>query len=230
MSAGWALVLVAVLIAANGMFVAFEFGLVAARRGVLEERAAAGRPRRRGRRRAAAQHLVRALGGPVRDHRDLAGGRLPGRGRDRRRRGHPLLELLGVGEGGRDRGRLALAFAVSTVLQMLLGELAPKNLALALPEAAARALSRPMRVFGVVLRPDHPAVRRVRCVADTAACSAPRSPMSGSAATRRTSSPGSSRPPREGGALSDHQGAAAGAGRRSSATGGSTRSWSRAPG
>lgn len=153
MSAGWALVLVAVLIAANGMFVAFEFGLVAARQGVLEEQAAAG-DRRAG---AAVRQLHQisfvlsaaqfgitatslvvgflaedAIGVAVID---------------------PLLGAIGVGEAGRTGLALALAFAVSTVLQMLLGELAPKNLALAIPEATARALAIPMRVFGIVLGP-----------------------------------------------------------------------------
>jgi CBS domain containing-hemolysin-like protein len=48
---------------------------------------------------------------------------------------------------------LAIAFALSTVVQMLLGELAPKNYALARPEATARTLARPMRAFGIVLGP-----------------------------------------------------------------------------
>lgn len=153
MSPGWALLLVAVLIAANGMFVAFEFGLVAARRSLLEEAAARGD---RGASAAVAQ-LSRisfvlssaqfgitatslvvgflaedAIGTAVVD---------------------PLLETLGLPADARTTIALVLAFSISTVLQMLLGELAPKNLALAVPERTAAVLAVPMRLFGIVLGP-----------------------------------------------------------------------------
>ena len=42
---------------------------------------------------------------------------------------------------------LAIALALSTVLTMLFGELVPKNVAIALPMATARATQRPMRWF-----------------------------------------------------------------------------------
>lgn len=153
MSPGWALLLVALLIGANGVFVAFEFGLVASRRGILEESAA------RGDRGAAAAvrqldnvSLVLstaqfgitatslvvgflaedAIGATVVD---------------------PLLATLGMGEGARTGVAIAIAFALSTVLQMLLGELGPKNYALAVPERTASVLAIPVRLFGIVLGP-----------------------------------------------------------------------------
>ncbi len=153
MSPGWALVLVAVLIAANGMFVAFEFGLVAARQGVLEEQAAAGDKRA-----AAAVRQLHQLSFVLSSAQfgitatslvvgflaeDAVGNAVI----------VPFLDLLGIGDGGRTGIAFGIAFALSTVAQMLLGELAPKNYALAVPERAARALAIPMRVFGVVLGP-----------------------------------------------------------------------------
>ena len=153
MSAGLALVLVAVLIGANGMFVAFEFGLVAARQGVLEERAAAGDGSASAAVKqlhnisfvlSAAQFGITATSLVVGFLAEEALGDAVVT---------PVLQLLGLSDGSRTGLALALAFALSTVLQMLLGELAPKNFALARPEATARALARPMRVFGLVLGP-----------------------------------------------------------------------------
>ena len=153
MSPAWALLLVAVLIVANGAFVAFEFGLVAARRGLLEEAAANGD---RGARAAvdelgrisfvlsSAQFGITAtsliVGFLV---EDAIGAAVV----------EPLLELFRLPAGSRATVAVVLAFTISTVLQMLLGELAPKNYALALPERTASALAIPMRFFGVVLGP-----------------------------------------------------------------------------
>ncbi len=153
MSPGWALVLVAVLIAANGMFVAFEFGLVAARQGTLEEQARAGD---RGAVAAvrqlrnisfvlsAAQFGITATSLVVGFLAEDAIGNAVIT---------PIMDAVGLGEAARSGVALAIAFALSTVLQMLLGELAPKNYALARPEGTARALARPMRLFGIVLGP-----------------------------------------------------------------------------
>lgn len=153
MSAGLALLLVAVLIAANGMFVAYEFGLVAARRGVLEEQAAAGDGGAAAAVKqlsnisfvlSAAQFGITATSlfvGFLAEDAVAATVVLP------------VLELLGIGGASRTGIALAIAFAVSTVLQMLLGELAPKNFALAVPEGTARSLARPMRLFGFVFGP-----------------------------------------------------------------------------
>lgn len=68
----------------------------------------------------------------------------------------PLLGLIGVPEGSRRPISLALGFVVATFALMVLGELAPKNLAIAIPETVARSLARStllfMRVGGPVIR------------------------------------------------------------------------------
>jgi CBS domain containing-hemolysin-like protein len=70
--------------------------------------------------------------------------------------GRGLADLLGW--AGLPRGvsvsvSVAVALLVATVVQMVLGELAPKNLAIARPEALARALAASTRVYLVVAGP-----------------------------------------------------------------------------
>jgi CBS domain containing-hemolysin-like protein len=57
------------------------------------------------------------------------------------------LEGLGVGSGAVGPVALTTGLVLSTILTMLIGELVPKNIALALPMATARATQGPMRVF-----------------------------------------------------------------------------------
>jgi len=68
----------------------------------------------------------------------------------------PALGLVGVPESSRGGVSLILGFLVSTFALMVLGELAPKNLAIAVPEQLARSLARStllfMRVGGPVIR------------------------------------------------------------------------------
>jgi CBS domain containing-hemolysin-like protein len=152
MSPGWALLLVAVLIVANGLFVAFEFGLVAARQGPLEEAAASGDRRaiaavkQLGRLSfvlSSAQFGITATSLVVGFLAEDALGSVV----------TPILRATGLRDEARTTVAVALAFLLSTVFQMLLGELAPKNLALALPERTAIALALPMRWFGLLLGP-----------------------------------------------------------------------------
>jgi CBS domain containing-hemolysin-like protein len=65
----------------------------------------------------------------------------------------PLLEVLGVPDAAVPGIAVALGFAVATVLQMVLGELAPKNLALAKAESLAKALAPSTLVYLAVSRP-----------------------------------------------------------------------------
>ena len=65
----------------------------------------------------------------------------------------PGLSLAGVPDGSLRAVSLSLGFVISTVLLMVLGELAPKNLAIAIPEATARALGRSTLVFLKVAGP-----------------------------------------------------------------------------
>jgi CBS domain containing-hemolysin-like protein len=63
------------------------------------------------------------------------------------------LESVGVGSGAVGAVAVTLGLVLSTVATMLVGELVPKNVALALPMATARATQGPMRVFTGVARP-----------------------------------------------------------------------------
>ncbi|MFE7600182.1 hemolysin family protein [Streptomyces sp. NPDC057494] len=65
----------------------------------------------------------------------------------------PALEGTGLSEGAVSAISVVLAFVVATVLQMVLGELAPKNLALAVPERLAKSLASSTLVYLKVVGP-----------------------------------------------------------------------------
>lgn len=149
------LLAVLALILANGYFVAAEFAYVAARRGKLEELAGQGNRR-----------AERALGVIRRLSFVLSGAQLgitvtslvvgyiaeATLGRALR----PLILLVGVSEQASFGVSVTVAFFLATVALMVLGELAPKNLAIARPEPLAIALSGSyalfMRVAGPLVR------------------------------------------------------------------------------
>ncbi|MEU8813937.1 hemolysin family protein [Actinoplanes sp. NPDC048796] len=149
------LLLVIVVTAVTGYFVAQEFGYVAADRGRLRHDAAQGD-----------EAAARALKVTERLSFVLSGAQLgitvtallvgyvaeP-------YLGEGLADLLGVaGVPAAVSVPLSVAFAllIATVVQMVLGELAPKNLAIARAEALAKALSRStliyLTVFGPVIK------------------------------------------------------------------------------
>ncbi|MFD3609808.1 hemolysin family protein [Streptomyces atroolivaceus] len=68
----------------------------------------------------------------------------------------PALSGLGIPDGAVSGISVVLAFVLATVVQMVLGELAPKNLAIAVPERLAKALSGStlayLKVVGPVVR------------------------------------------------------------------------------
>ncbi|MFF5263543.1 hemolysin family protein [Actinomadura viridis] len=81
----------------------------------------------------------------------------------------PLLRVAGVPLGATGAIALATGFVLATLIQMLLGELFPKNLALARAESLARALAAStlvyLTVFGPVIRLfDRSAERLLRAV------------------------------------------------------------------
>ncbi|MDL4773669.1 hemolysin family protein [Actinomadura xylanilytica] len=81
----------------------------------------------------------------------------------------PLLELTGVPAGATGAISLATGFVLATLVQMLLGELFPKNLALARAESLARALAASTLVYLTVAGPlirlfDRAATRLLRAV------------------------------------------------------------------
>ena len=148
----WAIILGLVLLVLNGGFVAAEISLLAARRTRVEEAADAGDPR-----------AVKALGQLTELSVTFSGAQLGitmcslGLGAV----AEPALASLFAGWLGRTDlptgavPALAIFFALSIVvfLHMVVGEMAPKNLALARAEKVAFALVRPFGFFVTVLRP-----------------------------------------------------------------------------
>lgn len=162
------LLLIVVLTAATGYFVAQEFGYVAVDRGRLRQLADDGD-----------QAAARALEVTGRLSFMLSGAQfgitvtalLVGYVAEPYL-GAGLADLLGVAGVGTAVAlplSVALALVVATVVQMVLGELAPKNLAVARPESLARALARSTLVYLRVAGPvitlfDKAAVRLLRRV------------------------------------------------------------------
>jgi CBS domain containing-hemolysin-like protein len=149
----WLLLLAAVLLTAlTGFFVAAEFSLTTVDRGKAEEAARAGDRRAAGILAAlrglstelsAAQLgitlttlLVGFLAEPA------LGGLL-----------EPVLEAVGLPEGATAPLAVALGIALATFLQMILGELGPKNLAIARPLETAAFVSPGLRAFTRVTGP-----------------------------------------------------------------------------
>lgn len=68
----------------------------------------------------------------------------------------PVLSGVGIPDGAVTGISVVLAFVLATVVQMVLGELAPKNLAIAVPERLAKALAGStlgyLKVVGPVVR------------------------------------------------------------------------------
>jgi CBS domain containing-hemolysin-like protein len=135
-----------VLILVNGCFVAAEFAFVAARRGRLEELASHG-DRRAARAVAMQRRLSFVLSGAQLGITvaSLAVGYIAEPVFATALT--PLLRPLGLGEPMIRSVALAIGFVTSTVMLMVLGELGPKNLAIAKPEATARRLAGPTMVY-----------------------------------------------------------------------------------
>lgn len=159
---------VIVLTAATGYFVAQEFAFVAADRAALEQAAARGD--------TSAKRAVKVIG---RVSFMLSGAQLgitmttlvvgfiakPALAELI----EPLLAVTGIPEGATGAIALATGFVLATLIQMLLGELFPKNLALARAESLARALAAStlvyLTVFGPLIRLfDRSAERLLRAV------------------------------------------------------------------
>jgi CBS domain containing-hemolysin-like protein len=140
MTVALGLLAVLALILANGYFVAAEFAFVAARRGRLEDQAEAGD-----------RKAARAVEVQKRLSFVLSGAQLgitvtslvvgfiaepvfaAALG--------PLLAVFDLGETAVRSISLTVGFLIATMAQMALGELGPKNLAIAKPEPIARALA-----------------------------------------------------------------------------------------
>ena len=151
----WRFVAILALVLLNGFFVAAEFALVAVRRSRIDQQAAEGSASAR-----RVQHALKDL------DRYISGTQL----------GITLASLaLGwLGEpalaGAIDRGlhafglaappgathsaaAIATAFAIITFLHIVLGELAPKSMALVRAEGVSKAVVRPLVIFSRVMSP-----------------------------------------------------------------------------
>ncbi len=146
------LVGVLLLILAQGYFVAAEFAFVAVRRAALERQAAAGSKR--------AERAISVLG---RLSFMLSGAQLgitvtslvvgfiaePTLGEALQ----PVMEWIGVGESAQRGVAIAVAFVLATMAQMILGELAPKNLAIARAEGVSLWLATSVLMYTRIASP-----------------------------------------------------------------------------
>src|SRR4051794_4006768 len=144
------LVLLALLIAINGFFVAAEFALVRSRRGRLEQLAEEGE--------AGAEAVVEQL-----EHIDVSlsacqiGITMASIGIGFL--GEPSLAKLlepvfgGLSDGVATGLSLAIAFTLVTAVHISIGEQVPKMLAIANAERTARRVSRPLAWFAVATTP-----------------------------------------------------------------------------
>jgi CBS domain containing-hemolysin-like protein len=151
-SEGWLtaakLAAVVALVLANGFFVASEFALVAVRRSRVDELVAKGVLGAKAVQRAVANldHFIAAtqLGITL---ASLALGWI----------GEPTLgHLLERAFGHSPSGALLsfiIAFTIITALHIVVGELAPKSIALQYPERTSLAIAQPLGVFDLVFRP-----------------------------------------------------------------------------
>ncbi|WP_336991190.1 hemolysin family protein [Leucobacter sp. VD1] len=149
----WLLLLIGILLTAGtGIFVAAEFSLVALDRHDLERRRAAGQ-----------RGLDRVIRGLTRTSTHLSSAQL-GITLTTLLAGYTLepsissfldmpLAALGVPEGLRRAISAPLAVALATVFSMIVGELVPKNFALAKPLATARVVMPAQAAFTTTFKP-----------------------------------------------------------------------------
>jgi CBS domain containing-hemolysin-like protein len=152
MSAGFALIAMAVLLALNGLFVASEFALILARRTQLEPAAAGGSRTARMALRgienltlmiAATQIGVTLCSLALGAVAEPAIAHLLS----------PLAAAAGLPHGAAHAAAFVIALAIVTFAHAVLGEMVPKNLALVGPDRAARLLAPFMVAVITVFRP-----------------------------------------------------------------------------
>ncbi len=140
------------LVALNGFFVAAEFGLARARLTRLDQMAAEGvgtaelaakQARHMDRYLAACQLGITLASLGLGWLGEPAFARLF----------RPAFEQLGMGAGGVHFATFVIAFLIITALHMVVGELAPKNVALQRAEDTARYVARPLEAFRVAFQP-----------------------------------------------------------------------------
>lgn len=155
MTTALGLVAAALLIAANGWFVAAEFAYVAVRKPKLEEQARGEgrRARRAGRALRVSRRLSFVLSGAQLGITvtSLVLGFLAEPAIAQAL--EPVFRSLGVGDAAISGISLVTALFLATSIQMVFGELVPKNLAIAKPEPFALALASGVLAYTRVARP-----------------------------------------------------------------------------
>ena len=124
-----------VLTVGTGLFVASEFALVNLDRADLESRQAARRERPRADDQRAEDHLDPPVQRPARHHAHHAAHRLHDGAGDQPAARRPAHRAGAARGERRRRSARIVGVAIATLLSMMLGELVPKNFALALPLA-----------------------------------------------------------------------------------------------
>ncbi len=152
MTTATAIIVLVAMLALNAFFVAAEFAMVSARRDQVEPMALAGRPGAkhalRGIEDVSVQLAATQLGITA---CSLIIGAV----------GEPAIASLfegpfrswGLPEGLAHPVALVIALLIVTFLHMVLGEMVPKNIAIAKPPTTAAMIAVPLRIFVVVMRP-----------------------------------------------------------------------------
>ncbi len=153
MITAWLLLLAAVLlILANGLFVAAEFAFVTVERGAVERAAEAGdaKARRvsRALRRLSFELSGAQLGITI---TSLVVGMLAAPALSTLL--SPLLTGLGMSDAAARGVAVIIGMLLATVIQMVIGELVPKNWAISRPLKVARAVAAPHMAFSIACRP-----------------------------------------------------------------------------
>jgi len=141
--------LMVLLLLANGFFVAAEFAYITARRNVLEQRPTSSARIAAGLNRNLALSLTAAQLGITMASLGLGAVAEPAIA-------HFLEQVLGsvpISEGVVHVIALVVALLIVVFLHMVVGEMAPKNIAISSPERTATSLAHAFRVFIIVFRP-----------------------------------------------------------------------------
>ncbi|MEK2490057.1 hemolysin family protein [Kitasatospora purpeofusca] len=153
MITAWLLLLAALLlILANGLFVAAEFAFVTVERGAVERATATG-DAKAGRVSRALRHLSFELSGAQLGITvtSLVVGMLAEPALSTLLK--PLFGAVGLSDGASRGVSVVLGMLLATVVQMVIGELVPKNWAISRPLQVARAVAAPHMAFSRACRP-----------------------------------------------------------------------------
>jgi CBS domain containing-hemolysin-like protein len=155
----WLVLLTVFLLAANGLFVAIEFSLIASRRTKLEALAADGRVTARFALDAASELPLNLAA--VQLGITMASLGLGAVGEPTVAQGiEPVLDLFGfIPQGVVDTIALVVALGIILFLHTIVGEMVPRYVALSDPERVLLALAIPSRVYVLVFRPLIRAIR-----------------------------------------------------------------------